>query len=162
MNTAPLRASTEPSAPLLEIEGLSVSYLTRLGAVRAVGDVSLSLAPGESLGLVGESGCGKSTLALAIMAYLAENAGITSGGVRFQGHDILRLPPQQLRRLRGGGIAMVFQEPGAALNPSMRIGEQIAEAAVFHEHASWSGAREQAAHILRDVGLADVDRILNS
>jgi peptide/nickel transport system ATP-binding protein len=162
MNVARPVATTERAASLLEIDELSISYDTRLGAIPAVSSVSLRLSAGESLGLVGESGCGKSTLALAVMAYLAENAAIVGGEVRFQGRDIASLAPEELRRMRGGGIAMVFQEPGAALNPSMRIAEQIAEAAVFHEVISWPAAREQAGSMLCDVGLSDVERILDS
>jgi len=155
-------AAAERAAPLLEIDELSISYETRLGAIPAVSGVSLRLSAGESLGLVGESGCGKSTLALAVMAYLAENAAVVGGAVRFEGRDIAGLPPEELRRMRGGGIAMVFQEPGAALNPSMRIGEQIAEAAVFHAGVSWAAARDRAGAMLGDVGLPDVERILNA
>ncbi|MBI1777113.1 MAG: ABC transporter ATP-binding protein [Proteobacteria bacterium] len=150
------------AAPLLAVDELSIAYSGRHGAVPAVEGVSLRLDPGQSLGIVGESGCGKSTLALAIMAYLAENARITGGGVRFRGRNMAHLSPEELRQVRGGGMAMVYQEPGAALNPSMRIGEQLAEAAIFHRTIDWSAARRETTDMLRDVGLPDVDRILRS
>ncbi|MBM3597580.1 MAG: ABC transporter ATP-binding protein [Alphaproteobacteria bacterium] len=149
-------------APLIAVEDLSVTYSGRHGVVPAVARVSLALAPGQSLGVVGESGCGKSTLALAIMAYLAENAEITSGRVRFKGSDMASMSPEELRQVRGGGMAMVFQEPGAALNPSMRIVDQLVEAAVYHREIDEGTARREAGEMLRDVGLPDVERILGS
>ncbi|MDP7547538.1 MAG: ATP-binding cassette domain-containing protein, partial [Alphaproteobacteria bacterium] len=90
--------------PVLEIEGLCLSYFVRSGEIPAVADFSLTLAPGESVGLVGESGCGKSTVALAIMRYLGHNGGIVGGSIKFKGRDMATLSAEELRRLRGSEI----------------------------------------------------------
>ncbi|MBT5753328.1 MAG: ATP-binding cassette domain-containing protein, partial [Rhodospirillaceae bacterium] len=97
--------------PVLEIENLCLSYYTRAGEIPAVVDFSATLMPGESIGLVGESGCGKSTVAMAIMRYLGRNGAIVGGQILFKGRDIATLPAHELRKLRGGEIAMVYQEP---------------------------------------------------
>src|SRR5688500_8549924 len=123
-------------APVLEIEGLSVSYATRLGDLAAVRDVSLSIAPGETLGVVGESGSGKSTLAFAAMGYLGDAGRIVSGSVRLHGQELVGLPQEALRRLRGSQLAMVYQDPQTALNPALVIGEQVAEAYRVHAPAA--------------------------
>lgn len=151
---------TTTSAPLLEIRNLSISYFTRAGEVPAVRDFSLTLHPGEGIGLVGESGCGKSTVAMAIMQYLGGNGRIVKGEILFKGRDLVGLDAAGLRRLRGGEIAMVYQEPMAALNPSMTIGKQLAEVPIHHDGASRAEALRRARDVLADVGLPDPDRIL--
>ncbi len=113
--------------PVLELDRVSVSYFTRAGEVPAVADVSLTLMPGESVGLVGESGCGKSTLALAIMQHFGPHGRLTAGRIRFRGHDLADFSPEDLRRIRGAQIGMIYQEAASALNPSLTIGEQLAE-----------------------------------
>ncbi|MGA8160219.1 MAG: ABC transporter ATP-binding protein [Acidobacteriaceae bacterium] len=115
--------------PLLHIHNLSIRFRS-LDAVRSL---SLSIAPGESLGLVGESGSGKSVTALAILRLLDPAASV-SGSIDFDGHNLLTLTPEAIRRLRGRDIAMIFQEPMTALNPVLPIGEQIAEAVRAHRH----------------------------
>jgi oligopeptide/dipeptide ABC transporter ATP-binding protein len=115
------------AAPVLAVDGLSVEYRTEAGPAPALSDVSFALDAGQSLGLVGESGSGKTTIGLAILRHLAENGRITAGAVRFEGIDLLRLGPAELRRRRGQRIAMVYQDPANALNPSIRIGEQLAQ-----------------------------------
>ncbi|MBI1778042.1 MAG: ABC transporter ATP-binding protein [Proteobacteria bacterium] len=149
-------------APMLELDRLSVSYMTRRGPAAAVLDVSLSLREGESLGLVGESGCGKSTVALAIMRHYSGKGRLAGGRVLFRGRDMAELSPGELRRIRGSGIAMVYQEPMAALNPSLTIGAQLAEIPVFHRGLGWAAARERALGALADVNLPDPERILGS
>jgi len=146
--------------PLLQIKGLCVSYVTRAGKIPAIKDFSLSLKAGESVGLVGESGCGKSTVALAIMQYLGNNGDIVGGSVTFKGRDLATLNADELRRLRGSEIAMIYQEPMAALNPSLTIGTQLMEVPMAHENVSVAEARSRTLQILDDVYLPDPDRIL--
>jgi peptide/nickel transport system ATP-binding protein len=122
------------SIVLLELENLTVEFPSARGAVAAVRELSLSLAAGETLALVGESGSGKSVTALGIMGLLPPQARI-SGSVRFEGRDLTTTPPNQLRTLRGSRMAMIFQEPMTALNPVMRVGDQIAEAVLAHANA---------------------------
>ena len=124
---------TPAVVPVLEVERLSVEFTTPRGAVRALRDVSLRIEPEDTFGLAGESGSGKSTLAYAIMRYLSSNGRITGGDIRFKGESLLAKRPEELRRIRGNQIAMVYQDPTSALNPSMRAGQQIAE--VFRIHA---------------------------
>ncbi len=146
--------------PLLEIENLSVSYFTRAGEVPAVIDASLTLMAGESVGLVGESGCGKSTLAMAILRHLGGNGRIVGGTVRYKGRDLATLSGKELRRLRGGEIAMIYQEPAAALNPSLTIGTQLREVPMVHDRVARAEAHRRAIAILEDVRLSDPERIL--
>ncbi|HYN38758.1 MAG TPA: ABC transporter ATP-binding protein [Rhodospirillales bacterium] len=146
--------------PLLEIDRLSVSYLTRAGEIPAVVDFSLRVGPGESVGLVGESGCGKSTVAFALLRALGSNGRIAEGRVHFRGRDLAALDAQGLRALRGGEIGMVYQEPMAALNPSLTIGRQLSEVPMTHTGAGRAEATRMAAAMLGDVGLGDPERVL--
>ncbi len=146
--------------PLLEIEGLCLSYFTRAGEVPAVVDFSLTLESGESVGLVGESGCGKSTVAMGIMRYMGNNGAIVGGAVKFKGRDLGTLGKEELRRLRGSEIAMVYQEPMAALNPSLTVATQLMEVPLAHEKASNGLARERALEMLADMRLSDPERIM--
>lgn len=149
-------------APLLDIRNLSVSYYSRAGEIPAVIDFSLRLETGEAIALVGESGCGKSTVAMAIMRYLGRNGAIVGGQILFKGRDITTLPPHELRQLRGGEIAMVYQEPMSALNPSMTIGDQLMEVPIYHDQAPRKDAYEQTLSALDDVGLPDPARVATS
>ncbi|MEI2805301.1 MAG: ABC transporter ATP-binding protein [Albidovulum sp.] len=147
------------NAPLLSVENLSVSYrLPEGGAVRAVRGVSLAVARGEVLGIMGESGSGKSTLAAAMINLLPPGARIEGGAVRLGGVDMLRLPPAEQRRLRGRAVAMVFQDPMTAFNPVLTIGRQMADFAGAHDPAR--PARGALAAMLARVGIADPDRCL--
>ena len=148
------------TAPLLEIEDLCLSYYTRAGEIPAVIDFSLSMKAGESVGLVSESGCGKSTVAMGIMRYMGNNGGIVGGSIRFKGRDMAELSEKELQQLRGSEIAMVYQEPMAALNPSLTIETQLTEVPLFHEGASAAEARERAIRILKDVRLPDAELML--
>ena len=146
---------------ILEIEELCLSYFTRAGEVPAVVDFSLSVRAGETVGLVGESGCGKSTVANGIMRDLGRNGAIVGGSIRFKGRDMADLSVEELRQVRGSQIAMVYQEPMAALNPSMTIGEQLVEVPLYHEPGcTGEAARQRAAEMLANVKIADPYRVM--
>src|SRR6476660_7259392 len=119
------------SAALLSIEGVSVDLPTPRGPLKAVDKVDLSLAPGRTLGVVGESGCGKTMLSRAVLQLLPKRAKL-SGRVMFAGHDLLQLSPEKLRKLRGRSLAVVFQDPMTSLNPVLTIGTQLIE--TLQEH----------------------------
>ncbi|UCE30424.1 MAG: ABC transporter ATP-binding protein, partial [Burkholderiales bacterium] len=149
-------------APVLECRQLSISYFTRLGEIPAVTDFDLRLMPGEAHGLVGESGCGKSTVALGIMQYLGNRGAVVGGEILFEGRDIRGASEEELRQLRGSAIAMVYQEPMASLNPSMKIGAQLAEVPIHHDGASMADALARAEQMLSEVRLPDPKRILQA
>src|SRR5262249_32812769 len=144
---------------VLEIRNLSVSYASRRGVAQAVRDLSLSIEPGETYGLVGESGCGKSTVALSIMRYLPRQAK-TQGSILYQGQDLMTVAADELRRLRGNRIAMVYQDPQASLNPVLNIGAQLTEVLLAHEHIARQEARERVIAMLERVRLPDPGAIL--
>jgi peptide/nickel transport system ATP-binding protein len=142
-------------APLLEIENLKVDFATEDGVVHAVGGVSLSVEPGHMLGIVGESGSGKSVSMLTVMGLTrAENATI-SGAARFEGRDMLTLPNEQLRTIRGNEIAMIFQDPLSSLHPFFKVGNQLIEAIRTHQDVSKRAARERTVELLELVGIPD-------
>jgi oligopeptide/dipeptide ABC transporter ATP-binding protein len=144
-------ARTSP-APVLEVRGLNVAFPHEGGPRRVVAGVDLSIAPGRTLGVVGESGCGKSMTALALMG-LVPAPGCTSGSVRFEGEELIGQPEARWRALRGDRIAMVFQEPMTSLNPVMPVGRQIAETMVLHQGLGWRAAEEAAVGHLAAVGI---------
>jgi oligopeptide transport system ATP-binding protein len=140
---------TPGEGSLLDIRGLSVHFHTPVGIGRAVESVSLSIAPGETLGLVGESGCGKSVTALAVMGLVPSPPGrVVAGEIRFEGRQLLQADAETLRRIRGRKIGMIFQEPMTALNPVLTIGRQVAEPLVAHLGVSRSEALKKAARWL--------------
>jgi oligopeptide/dipeptide ABC transporter ATP-binding protein len=145
---------------LLKVENLSVNYRRGRQRVQAVRGVSFELKKGEALGVVGESGCGKSTLALTLLRLLPENASeVSSGRIVFQGRDLLRLPQEELRRVRGGDIGMVFQDPFSALNPVLTVGEQMEEALEAHGEEP---ATRRVMSLLEKVQLPDSQRVYHS
>ena len=153
-------SSANNQQPVLECKDLCLSYDTRGGAVEAVVDFNLSIMPSEAVGLVGESGCGKSTVALAIMQHLGRNGSVVSGEINFMGQNLCEMNEAQLRRIRGKEIAMVYQEPMASLNPSMKVGKQLIEVPVRHEGLSNKKAYQRAITLLDEVNLPDPDMMM--
>lgn len=143
---------------LLTVDKLCVDYATESGFVRAVDEVSFSIGPGEIFGLAGESGSGKSTIIQAILRLLKPPGIITGGEVDFAGHDLLALDSKGLRKLRWTDISLVCQSAMNALNPVINIGEQLGDAIVAHEGASWDAATRRASELLELVGIAG-DRV---
>jgi ABC-type dipeptide/oligopeptide/nickel transport system ATPase component len=144
--------------PLLDVQDLTVVFPGQRSAVTAVDRVSFQIAPGETLGLVGESGSGKSVTAFAILRLLQPPGRVTGGRVLFEGRDLLALPERDMREVRGARISLIFQEPMTALNPVMRVGDQIAEALVCHGMATWTQGRLRAAELLDAVRIPDAAR----
>ncbi len=147
-----------PPAGLLDVGGLTVAIDTPAGPIRPVRDVSLRVAPGETLAVVGESGSGKSMLGLAVMGLLPDAARVEAGTVRFEGADLLRAPEGRLRQVRGNRMAMVFQDPLSSLNPVHRVGFQVAEALRAHSRLSPRAAAARAVQLLQHVGIPDPAR----
>ncbi|MBI0432671.1 ABC transporter ATP-binding protein [Roseomonas sp. KE0001] len=144
---------------LLEISNLTTAFATERGEVTAIEDVSFSLEEGEILGIVGESGSGKSVTALTVMGLLPRPpARIVSGSVRFAGQELTGLSERQMQKVRGPGIAMIFQEPMTSLNPVFRIGEQIMETIRAHERLSPWALRDRALRMLEKVGIPSAAR----
>src|SRR5690606_19853634 len=142
--------------PLLSIEDLVVEFRGDAGTIRAVDGLTLAIAPGERVGLVGESGCGKSVTALAMLRLVPSPPGrIASGRILFDGRDLITLPEAEMRRVRGAGIAMIFQEPMTALNPVFTIGAQMTEVLRRQRNLSAKAARAQAVDWLDRVGIPD-------
>jgi oligopeptide/dipeptide ABC transporter ATP-binding protein len=136
------------SAPLLEVEHLTTVFELRSGPAAAVDDISFQILPGETLGIVGESGSGKSAAAFSIMRLIERPGRITGGKILFKGRDLLQLPEEEMRRVRGAEIALIFQEPMTALNPVFTVGDQIAEAMLVHGRSDKRAARARAIELL--------------
>jgi oligopeptide/dipeptide ABC transporter ATP-binding protein len=148
-------------AALLQIQDLKTQFFTSSGVVKAVDGVSYDVEEGETVAVVGESGCGKSVSALSIMRLVAEPAGRVVGGkILFQGRDLLQLDPEEMRRVRGKDIAMVFQEPMTSLNPVLTIGMQLTETLQQHLGVDQETANARAVELLGLVGMSDAARRL--
>jgi len=147
----PIQSATRP---LLDIEGLSVRFAG--GRVLANDNVSLSVMPGETLGIVGESGSGKSVLCRAVLRLLS--AGVTASRLEFEGQDLLSLSEREMRRLRGSGISMIFQSPMSSLDPVWSIGDQIMETLCLHRRLGRQAARKEAVALLDKVGIPSATR----
>src|SRR3972149_1850104 len=144
---------------ILQIEDLRTHFHDRKVVLKAVDGVDLRIERGEILGLVGESGCGKTTLALSILNLVPHPGYVESGRILFGGRDILRMPKDELRDLRGRQISMIFQDPIAGLNPILTVGDQVGEIITAHSKASRNEARRQAVDLLGSMGLAEPERI---
>ena len=148
---------------LLEVRNLRIAFPAAAGVVHPVDGVSLAIAPGELLALVGESGCGKSLTSLAILRLLPPTGWIAAGSaITFDGQDLLALNPEAMRAIRGGRIGMVFQDPMTALNPVLTIGYQLAETITTHHAVSRIEARERALALLAEVGVPHPGERLDS
>ncbi len=149
---------------LLEVDSLRTEFFSsKKSSVTAVDKISFNLYKGEILGLVGESGCGKSVTALSVMRLLKDTPGKTTHGrVVFDGKDLVSLPEAEVRKIRGGDMSMIFQEPMSALNPSMRIDRQMIETIRLHMDMNKQQAREHARQMLAKVGIPDPDATLKS
>jgi oligopeptide/dipeptide ABC transporter ATP-binding protein len=143
--------------PLLSVEDLRVQFWTSRGTVHAVNGITFDVAPGDTLGIVGESGCGKSVTSLAILGILPRAGKVTSGTAMFGDRDLFRLSDRELRRIRGRDIAMIFQDPMTSLNPVLTIGRQIREALETHFDMSKAEANRRVAELLDDVGIPSAE-----
>jgi oligopeptide transport system ATP-binding protein len=147
--------------PLLSVEDLHVQFSTRRGTVYAVNGVSFDIAPGETLGIVGESGCGKSVTSLAMLGILARNGRVSRGRAMFGGRDLIGLSDRALRRIRGKEIAMIFQDPMTSLNPVLTVGRQIREALETHFDMDKDDATKRVEVLLDRVGIPSAKARLN-
>jgi oligopeptide/dipeptide ABC transporter ATP-binding protein len=146
------------SKPLLEVRGLKTYYYTEDGIVRAVDGVDFEVYPGEVLGLVGESGCGKSVTSLSIMRLISKPGRVDAGEILLDGENLLDFPEEEMIKVRGNRISMIFQQPQTALNPVFRIGDQLSEVLSVHQDLGKEAGRKRAVELLRMVGVPDPER----
>src|SRR5512145_2690396 len=150
-------------AELIQVRDLKTSFFTPEGEVRAVDGVSFHIHEGETLGLVGESGCGMSVTALSIMRLVPAPPGKVVGGeILYRGRDLLKLNPEEMRRMRGSEISMIFQEPMTSLNPVFTVGNQIGEAIRLHQKLGRRDTRAKVIEMLRLVRIADPESTIDS
>jgi len=148
---------------LLAVKNLNVAYRVADGSThRAVENASFEIGAGEVLGLMGESGCGKTSIALALLGLLGKEQAQVSGSIEFRGKELFTTSEREMREIRGSGLSMVFQEPGIALSPVMRVRDQVAEVIHAHKKESWKKCREDAQSALVRVGLPDTQRIFSA
>ncbi len=144
----------------LVVNNLKSYFFTATGLLKAVDDISFNIDRGETLALVGESGCGKSMTALSLLRLLPSPGRIAGGEILLDNHNLLQLPENEMRRIRGNDIAMIFQEPMTSLNPVLRIGDQLTEVLVLHKNLSRTDADQEAISLLEQVGISDGQRRL--
>ncbi len=148
----------DAAGPLLEIKGLKTHFFTQDGIVKAVDGVSFAIGDGKTLGVVGESGCGKSVTAMSVLGLVSRPGKIVAGQILLDGRDLVKLPENDLREVRGNDIAIIFQEPMTSLNPVFTVGDQIAEVAGMHLHIDRKAAMARAVEMLSFVGIPDAKR----
>jgi len=144
--------------PLLEVKGLKTYFYTEDGVVRAVDGVNFEVYPGEVLGLVGESGCGKSVTSLSIMRLISKPGRVDAGEILLDGEDLLKLPEEEMIKVRGNRISMIFQQPQTALNPVFKVGDQLAEVLNVHQDMGKEAGWNRAVALLKMVGVPDPER----
>jgi oligopeptide/dipeptide ABC transporter ATP-binding protein len=149
---------TNEKQPFLEVKNLKTYFYTEDGVVKAVDGVDFKVYPGEVMGLVGESGCGKSVTALSIMRLIGQPGKVESGEIFFDGKDLLKIPENQMVKVRGNRISMIFQQPQTALNPVFRVGEQIAEVLDIHQSLGKEAGHNRAVELLKMVGIPEPER----
>jgi oligopeptide/dipeptide ABC transporter ATP-binding protein len=145
-------------APLLEVKNLKTYFYTEDGVVKAVDGVDFHIYPGEVLGLVGESGCGKSVTSLSIMRLIGVPGRIVEGEILFEGQDLVKASEQEMMKVRGNRISMIFQQPQSALNPVFRAGDQISEVLSIHQNFGREAGRKRAIEMLKMVGIPEPER----
>ena len=151
------------SGKLLEVKNLKTYFKTEKGILKAVDDVSFNVRKGETLCIVGESGCGKSITSLSIMRLVSKDNSINAGGeIFFEDKDILKISEEEMRKIRGKDISMIFQEPMSSLNPVFTIGYQVSESLILHEGLTPKEANKQSIELLKKVGIPRADEIVNS
>lgn len=146
------------SKPLLEVKGLKTYFYTENGVVRAVDGVDFEVYPGEVLGLVGESGCGKSVTSLSIMRLISKPGRVDAGEILLDGEDLLKFPEDEMIKVRGNRISMIFQQPQTALNPVFKVGDQLAEVLDIHQSIGKESGWQRAVELLKMVGVPDPER----
>ena len=147
---------------LLQVKDLKTYFYTDDGIVKAVDGIDFTIKKGETLGMVGESGCGKSVSALSLLQLVQDPPGkIINGEIWFKGEDLLKKKPEQMRKIRGNDISMIFQEPMTSLNPVYTIGEQISEAIILHQKLNKGNALEKTVEMLKLVGIPDPERTVH-
>ena len=144
--------------PLLEVKGLKTYFYTEDGVVRAVDGVNFEVYPGEVLGLVGESGCGKSVTSLSIMRLISKPGKVDAGEILLDGENLLDLPEEEMTKVRGNRISMIFQQPQTALNPVFKVGDQLAEVLNVHQDMGKEAGWRRAIALLKMVGVPDPER----
>jgi peptide/nickel transport system ATP-binding protein len=156
------RAPIDDAAPILEVEDLRTYFYTDAGIVRAVDGVSFAVRPGEALGIVGESGSGKSVTASSIMRLVSPPGRIVGGRITFRGRDIVQMKPDEVRELRGGSMAMIFQDPMTSLNPVLRVSRQLEEAMLVHRRYTTKTAAARAVQLLANMGISAPQRAVRN
>ena len=146
---------------ILEVRNLSTHFFTDDGEVKAVRNVSFNVAPGETVGIVGESGCGKSVTAMSVLGLVQRPGKVVNGEIMFKGRDLLKLTKEELRNIRGRDIAMIFQDPLSSMNPVLRVGYQIDEAMYAHDKIKSDDVKRRGIDLLKQVRVSDAERRIN-